>query len=196
MKRNRIISCFIGAGLAAITATSPAIAGVTVDVLEVGGDVVTTASGSFDISLWEFDAAGSVIASMNPSGSFLVVGASANINLYATPTNFAGPANGFGTGVFIVASSGTGDIFGMQLPPSNPLLLVPTGYVSGDPLSGDGTYNGQSFASLGLTEGVFTWTWNTADGRGDFFTINVVPAPGAFALLGVAGLVSRRRRRA
>ena len=52
----------------------------------------------------------------------------------------------FGTGGFTFLMVAAGDVDGVQ----GLLLLVPQGYVSGNPLSGTATYDNATFASLGL----------------------------------------------
>jgi len=54
------------------------------------------------------------------------------------------------------------------------------------------TFENHTLGSLRLDVGGYTWVWDTADGPSDFFTINVLPAPGGAALFGLAGV--RRRR--
>ena len=58
-------------------------------------------------------------------------------------------------------------------------------------------FQGVTLASLGMVLGeTVTVSWGNG-GLNERGTINtLVPAPGAMALLGVAGFVSRRRRRA
>jgi hypothetical protein len=38
---------------------------------------------------------------------------------------------------------------------------VPSGYVSNTALSDSATYNDETFAHLGVTPGIYTWTWGT-----------------------------------
>jgi PEP-CTERM motif len=112
-----------------------------------------------------------------------------NYDVYGAPA-LIGPSN-FGPGGSTFASSGGGDIVGIFAPIGS--IIVPTGYVSGSPLSDSSTFAGQTFASLGVTPGSYKWTWGsgpTADG----FTIEVgVPEPSTWAMLliGFAGLATR-----
>jgi hypothetical protein len=95
-----------------------------------------------------------------------------------------------------LASSGSGDFVGVREQVGG--IDVPTGYVSGSPLSDSSTYAGQTFASLGLTPGSYTWTWGSGP-TADSFTldIGVVPEPSTWAMLlmGFAGLASVWRKR-
>jgi hypothetical protein len=130
---------------------------------------------------------------MNPSNSFALVGPTPSVeaDFYFSPQNFVGPSD-FGAGGDSFASSGAGDLFGFRQTTG---IAVPLDYVSGDPLSGSATYSGQTFASLGMDEGSFTWTWG-ADGTADSLTLNVIPEPATMWLFGSALVLfgSRVRR--
>jgi hypothetical protein len=71
-----------------------------------------------------------------------------------------GPSN-IGTANETFASSGSGDIFGLFF--NSMQLVVPGGYVKGAPLSGTSTYSGESFSSLGMEMGSYSWTWGSGD---------------------------------
>jgi hypothetical protein len=75
------------------------------------------------------------------------------------------------------------------------VLGVPQGYVSGAALSDSMTFNGATFASLGVTPGTYEWTWGTGLPNQNFTLIiprGTVPDGGStvsllgFALLGLA----------
>ena len=126
--------------------------------------------------------------------NYFVVGAPGSpADLYDIPS-LVGPS-GFGSGGEFTADSGDGDLFGfLGILQSD--MLVPSGYVSGDLLDGSATYLNQSFDSMGLVGGTYTWTWETASGGVDYLTLEVVvPAPGALALFAVVGLAGARNRR-
>jgi hypothetical protein len=63
----------------------------------------------------------------------------------------------------------------------------PTGYVSGNALSGTSTWDSTTIDGLGLTPGSYTVTWGTGS-NADSITVNVGPAPapepGTLCLLG------------
>ena len=71
---------------------------------------------------------------------------------------FTGPTN-FGSGDLILADSGSGGLTAID--GTDDQLSVPSGYVSGDPLSDSSTYPGQTFLSLGVTPGTYEWSWGT-----------------------------------
>lgn len=62
--------------------------------------------------------------------------------------------------------SGTGDIFGITADPLffEIVLTVPDNYVSGEALSGTATYENETFASLGMDIGSYTWSWGVGPG--------------------------------
>ena len=163
-------------------------AAVIVTVVETGGDVVFSGGGSLDLSGLGFDGNFPINGSqIDPIIGLLALGpaSATTIDTYGplltTPT--------YGTGGNTLASSGTGDVFGVRS--VSPGVGVPTGYISGGALSGSSTFAGETFASLGITPGTYVWSWSS-----DTFTLNVVPIPAAVWLFGsaLAGLGWVRRR--
>ena len=72
------------------------------------------------------------------------------------------------------------------------VLVVPRGYVSGDPLSDTSIYSGATFATLGVTPGTYVWKWGEG-ATADSFTLQIgggVPEPSTWAMmaLGFAGI--------
>jgi hypothetical protein len=70
------------------------------------------------------------------------------------------------------------------------------GYASGTSLSATDTFDGTTIAGMGLTPGIYNYTWGT--GPGQIFTINVAPEPSTLLLGGMAvgfGLIAAWRRR-
>jgi PEP-CTERM motif len=70
-----------------------------------------------------------------------------------------------------------------------PILGVLVGYVSGSSLgTSTDTWDHATFASLGVTPGIYEWTWGS--GANQNFTLAVVPEPSTWAmmLLGFGGL--------
>ena len=160
---------------------------------QVGTDVVVTGSGTIDLTGLSFFANGTAPAAMIiPIQRELVLNYGP-IQLYG---NISGPFS-FGSGGTTLASSSSGDAVGLDVFYGN-LLFVPSGYVSGSPLSDTSTYNNATLASLGVTPGTYIWTWGTGI-HADSFTLQIVPEPSASALLGSAGIgagvmVYRRRK--
>jgi hypothetical protein len=91
------------------------------------------------------------------SAGIVGVGIQANIGLVHIGVNpglvtedvyggFNGPTS-FGSGGVVIANASSGDFVGIHGLQS--LLLVPQGYVSGNPLTNSITFNNATFASLG-----------------------------------------------
>ncbi|MGH7103203.1 MAG: PEP-CTERM sorting domain-containing protein [Acetobacteraceae bacterium] len=185
----------LGCGLAAL----PAQADYVVTLTQVGSNVVATGSGTIDLTGLSPDGGGSSEAGVEPSAAGINTGPPifAASSFY---TGYTGPAS-FGSGGQTSASSGSGDIVGIGAFGVD--LVVPSGYVSDSALSDTSTYDGATFASLGVTPGTYTWTWGSGPADGNF-TLDVkttaVPEPGSLALLGIGllglglvGFASRRR---
>jgi hypothetical protein len=113
-------------------------------------------------------------------------------------TGISGPTS-FGSGGTTFASSSGGNAVAILGGGGIAEVFVPQGYVSGTSLSDTSTYAGATLLSLGITPGIYTWTWGTGV-HADSFTINAgvgVPDAGStLPLLGFAslGLVALRRK--
>ena len=101
-------------------------------------------------------------------------------------------APSFGSGGTTFASSGSGDIVAIYNYPD--LLVVPYDYVSGSPLADTSTYDNATFSSLGITPGIYVWTWGSG-ANADSFTLEAeaaaVPEPATLGLM-VVGLLGAR----
>lgn len=87
------------------------------------------------------------------------------------------------------------------------VLLLPPAYASGTPFSEFSVYAGATLASLGLTPGLYVWSWGSG-AHADTFTIDILADSGseaspvpelstwAMILVGFAGLgyASLRRK--
>jgi hypothetical protein len=73
----------------------------------------------------------------------------------STPSNF-GSGGGFG------ASTSTGDVIGVVYNSGPPYLLcVPAGYTTGTQITSSQTFNSQSFTTMGLVAGTYTYAWGS-----------------------------------
>jgi hypothetical protein len=181
-------------GLAALGGRADA--SVVIDITQVAGNVVATGSGTIDLSgltLVDSTVLGSS-PQITPGEAFVVVGTpSSGQDSYS---GLSGPSS-FGSGSSIFGSSGSGDLLGFEEIIS--LLFVPASYVSGTALSGSATFDGQTFATLGLTPGTYVYKWSS-----DSLTVKigtasgVIPEPSTWAmmLLGFVslGCIALRRR--
>jgi hypothetical protein len=186
MKQSLWFACMVL--LLASQATSRA--GVIINMEQIGPNVIATGGGSIDTTNLTFigdtNNAANVFAGF-PLGSFAVVGGTTTVpeDVYSGIT---GPST-FGSGDQFFATSGSGDVFGVV---ANNVLDLPSGYISGSPLSATSTWSGASFSSLGLTPGSYTWTWGTG-AHADSFTLNIgvatpIPEPSTLTMALFAGL--------
>ena len=138
--------------------------GLSVTIVESGGNVVMSASGSLNINDLIL-----VSSSTGPYGggglgvttaTFLMGTFPGNGAQYSgfttTPSNFGPGAGGGG------ATSSSGDVFGVIFQGAPPYsLIVPVGYTTGTAISSSQTFSGQTLSSLGLTPGTYTYTWGS-----------------------------------
>jgi hypothetical protein len=175
-------------------------AGYIVTLQQVGSDVVATGSGAIDLTgLGPFsDNQGQ--PAIEPGSAFITTGPT-GISDADTYSGFNGPTSfGIGTGMVILANSGSGDLVGIVGAGPLQFLIVPRGYVSGNALSDSSTYNGATFDSLAITPGTYVWTWGT--GANQNFTLQIpgvtVPDSGStvcLLFLGWAPLLGASRLR-
>lgn len=193
MKRSAVITT-----LACAVFCAPAPAGFSITIEEIGSDVVLSGSGSLDLSLWGPPSAG--LNTQDPfidSAGLLTASNGAMLHAYADePASFSGPGVIALDGGGIPASSWSGDPLLFFWATNAAQIHVPLGYSFGAPLTTGMVFENQSLASLGLEIEIYLWTWDTKDGGSDFYSISVLPTPGALAMLGAAGLLGPRRRRA
>ena len=176
----------IGSGLPASSAPP----GYIVTFEQVGSGVVATGGGAIDLAGLTFITSGGTLSEVAPTFATEATGGAGNVDEYSGVT---GPTN-FGSGVFTSATTGVGDLVGIQVLEGEPagFIFVPSGYVSDSALSDTATYTGQTLSSLGMTPGVYKWTWGTG-GPNQTFTLEIgtaVPEPATWAMmaLGFAGL--------
>ena len=167
MKKSLWFACMVL--LLASPATSRA--GVIINMEQIGPNVIATGGGSIDTTNLTFIGNTYNSAWVWAGSSSAVVGGHEIVpeDVYSRIT---GPSS-FGSGVQFFATSGSGDGFGVV---ANTVLDLPSGYISGSPLSATSTWSGRSFSSLGLTPGSYTWTWG-AGAHADSFTLNIGAAP-------------------
>lgn len=145
----------------------PSFAAYTVQLTETGGNVVAVGNGTLNTT---------ALAAPTPSGynAFLI---SLNAVVIVGPESgtavenragISGPISAGTSAALVIADTGSGDKVGVQ--GGSGALVTDSGYVSGTPLSSTSTWNGATFASLGLTPGRYVWTWGSG-GTADSFTL-------------------------
>lgn len=178
-------------------------AAITVNIQEVGSDVVVSYSGSIDTTGIGFNLVSSTslrrIAAFGGNAMFAGPDGARGASLTdfgknpwtVAPTPF-GSGGVFSADSFSIAD---GDSFGFQ---SNG-FFVRFGYTSGTPISGSMTFENQTLASMGINVG--TGIMNATFSSGDTLTVNAitaVPEPSS-SMLGLAGLITvsafHRRRK-
>lgn len=191
----------IALALAAL-AVSPGLsqAAVTITFDEVGGDVVATYSGSIDLASLTSSNGDSLTAVHDYDGDaayFRNYGTTGSTTItlgFATFTASPSFVTGAG-GARQVASSHTGQDFGLVSGGGFEQIILPSGYVSESSISGTMTFAGTDIATLGLNPGSHLWTW-TSGAASDSANFIVVPEPSVAGLagLGLSALLRRRRR--
>ena len=133
-------------------------------IQESAGNVIISGSGTLDISgFTDFGSAGAINPGADGLGFYVAPAmATTNVNSFRDNLMSLGPDN-IGTGTtftFANVYDGDSDPFGYGI--NTNIVILPTGY-SGQSLSGLTTITGETFASIGLTPGTYTWTATNGD---------------------------------
>lgn len=176
----------VGSVLLATSAMAHAV--YTITIVETGGNVVMTGTGSLNTTGLTFSVTSAGCTDIRPDSLCIGSGFSDRVALNAlTPA-----LSGFATAGQFQDDARTGDAVFIF---SN-ALFVPPGYVSGSPLSSSSTFNGRTFASMGLTLGTRTLTLP----NNDTIVINItnvpptiatpVPTLGQYGIMALASLMA------
>ena len=166
---NRSLTTLLCAATASLLILSqPAQAGYMVTLQQIGSNVVATGSGAIDLTGLSFDFTGAFDPHITGSAAFILTGPTPGVSI-DTYTGFTGPTS-FGSGLGTFASSGSGDTVGIA--GFIGFIAVRHGYVSGNALSDSSFYNNATLSSLGVTPGIYEWTWGT--GANQNFTLDAV----------------------
>ena len=141
------------------TPTSGASGNFNVSVSQVGSDVVWNGSGSFNLTALSSAGSGTLSAGFNAASAAWAIGpnSATSTDTYSGVTTYPTSFGMGGVGV----TSGSGSIFGILIGPGGRTLNVPVGYTSNTTISGTATYASQTISGMGLTPGIYTWSWGT-----------------------------------
>ena len=174
-----------------LAAGTEAQASFVFNIQQVGQNIVIAGNGSINTNALSEVTRVSRAANFDPSDANFDIGP-----VVLTPAvqffGLIGPGS-LGIGGVAYPNSGSGDRVGVEIGDE---VAVPAGYTSGAPLADTATYDSETFATLGLTQGTYLYTWGTG-ATADSLTVNIgtVPEPASLALVGVPAAVALLRRR-
>ena len=186
-----LLACTVLLGVTNAASASPYI--VTLE--QVGSNVIATGSGNIDLTGLTVEEEDSVnnIGVSDPRVPLIAVGFSSNSTIYSG--SFSEPSS-FGTGNIAVDNSSSGSWVSAGYED----IGVPLGYTSDSALGiSTSTYDNATFASLGVTPGIYVWIWGAGADQSVTLEIGATPLPTALPLfasgLGALALFGWRRRR-
>jgi hypothetical protein len=138
--------------------------GFTITISEVGPDVVMSGEGTFnitDLTLFRSNVGPKTGGVLEIEDATFIMGSLGGF--FNEFSGFTSTPNNFGSGTTIGQSLSGGDIVGVLPGALQRLLVLPTGYTSGDYITSFQTFTGQTFSSLGLTTGIYTYTWGSGE---------------------------------
>jgi PEP-CTERM motif len=172
-------------GIAALS--TPAKAELVIDITQQGSNVIATGFGTVDTTDLVAFTTGTSPAAVGGGIAFVGIGAGSETSY----VSISGPTS-FGSSGEMNASSSSGSVFGVN--GAGQFLFLPPGYTSGSFISGTDQFNGTTIAGLGLTSGIYTYTFGTGPDA-DSVVVNIgdvsaVPEPSTWAMmiLGFAGI--------
>ena len=140
------------------TPTSGASGNFNVTISQVGNDVVWNGSGSFNLAALTSAGSNNIGAGFQANQAIWAIGPNTSVDTYSGtityPTSFGSPAS-------VPPPSTVGSTFGILPGGSGRMLWVPSGYVSNTVINGTATYANTTISGMGLTSGVYTWSWGT-----------------------------------
>lgn len=187
---RRLKSTILLAGALLLTPALAQANNYVVTIEQIGSNVVATGSGEINLTglSLSFSGSGASPEMVSESEFLIFTGAGGAGSADQYDASFSGPMD-FGTGGFFAASTGSGNTVGAFFASGDLYIDTPHSYVSGTALSSSAAWDNKTFTSLGLTPGVYTWTWGGGSCSTDqCFTLDV-GVPGPIAGAGLPGLV-------
>jgi hypothetical protein len=157
--------------LGGLLAADGANATYTMTFAESGSDVVATGSGTLNLTALQIGGSSSQRAEVLPPFGYAIVGPLSSLadpydGVIVGPTSLGpGPNSTY-------ATLGADDVVGLYMLAGR--IFVPAGYINGAQLTSTSTFANETIASLGLTPGIYTYTWGFG-GTADTFIIIVSP---------------------
>ena len=139
------------------TPTPGASGNFNVTVSQVGPNVVWNGSGSFNLAALSFLGNPSIGAGYQANQAIWAIGPNVTIDQYQGTITYPSTFGAGGTPV----TTTSGSTFGILPGGSGRTLYVPAGYTSNTTISGSATYANTTISGMGLTPGVYTWSWGT-----------------------------------
>jgi hypothetical protein len=137
---------------------------------EVGSDVVFSGTGTVNTTSLGSSVSFTGPSIINAGLAELINKPGANGIQYG---GISGPSNFGPGGVSPAPDTSSGDLVGIAGFFGN--IYLPSGYVSGAQLDSTATFTGETFSSLGISGGTYTYTWGTG-GSADSLVLQVGPA--------------------
>jgi hypothetical protein len=203
IKSRSLFACTLSlAAICAVDCTEVRATPYVVTVEQIGSNVVATGTGQLDVTGLTFGGTEGGSQSLWPAGPAILLGLdlphSDLFDFYRGV--ISGPAS-FGIGGGSLADSAAGNMVGLSLRSTPPVVGVPIGYISDTDLGTSTiTILNRTIAQLDATPGTYTWTWGSAADQS--FTIEIeatTPLPTALPLfatgLGALGLLGWRRKK-
>lgn len=142
-----------------ITFLSHSFGVLTINIREVGDDVVVSYAGSLDLTGLTFKGTVSIDSELYPHAGFVLSSPSGgladeyeSILPVAFPYFGAGASEGDPPLLLLSADSGSGSAFGV----GSEHVFLPAGYVSNERFSGSSVYEDTSIASMRIDPGIYT----------------------------------------
>lgn len=162
-----------------------------VNILQVGSNVVATGTGTLNLAALTNVGPDGFQPDIVPSTAGVLIGTNLGFGNDTAYRGITGPLL-WGSGGPTLASTSTGNYMGVTGGSSPPVLIVPLNYVSGSSLSATATWSNNTFATLNVNPGTYTYSWGSG-ATFDTFTVQVgptaVPEPTSLCL-GLIGIGS------